>query len=337
MKQILIFEVNWLGDILFTTPAIRAIRQKFKNARITVIVVPRCYDMLSDNPNIDEFIIFDEENEHKDFFGKLKFVLQLRRAEYDAFITFHSSMTRVLLAFLAGIKRRIGYYTKKRAWLLTDAVAQPKKELHRVDYFLGIAKYLGCSVKDRNYEFVINQDSIDRADYLLNSAGISAEESFFVINPGGNWLPKRWTKGKYADLCKELEKRYNKKIIITGADKDEILADDIIMLSGVDAVNLCGKTDIKQLAAVMRRAALVIANDSGPMHIAISQKTPTVALFGPTSSDVTGPTGDSKYTVISKWTECNIPCYDNTCKDYRCMDAISVKDVIAAIEKIVSI
>ncbi|MFH1645825.1 MAG: lipopolysaccharide heptosyltransferase II [Candidatus Omnitrophota bacterium] len=336
MKRILIFEVNWLGDILFTTPAIRAIRQKFKDAHIAVVVVPRCYDMLSDNPNIDELIVFDEEKEHKGFFGKLKFISQLKSGKYDTFITFHRSMTRVLLAFLAGIKRRVGYYTSKRAWLLTDALPQPEKEPHRVDYFLGITKHLGCSVEDRNYEFVVNQDSVDKSNNLLRSLGISNQEDFIVINPGGNWLPKRWAKGKYADLCKRLNEKYNKKIVVTGADKDEILADDIIRLSEVNAINLCGKTDIKELAAVMRRAEIVIANDSGPMHIAVSQKTPTVALFGPTSADITGPTGDSKYTVISKWYECNIPCYNHECKDYRCMDAISVDDVLVAVDNLLS-
>jgi ADP-heptose:LPS heptosyltransferase len=167
----------------------------------------------------------------------------------------------------------------------------------------------------------------------LKDAGISAEEEFFVINPGGNWLPKRWPKQRYAQLCRHLSIIYNKKIVITGAEKDIELAEEIIAQSGNFVISICGKTNLKELGAVMARASVVISNDSGPMHIAVSQRTPTIAIFGPTYPAITGPYGSSDYIVLHKWHDCKIPCYA-TCDNYRCMEAVTVDDVLGAIEQL---
>ncbi|MFH1867923.1 MAG: lipopolysaccharide heptosyltransferase II [Candidatus Omnitrophota bacterium] len=335
MKRILIIEVNWVGDVLFTTPAIRAIRENNPNAFIGCLTVPRCVDMLKDNPCIDEIIVYDEEGHHNGIFGKISLVSELKKKRFDTVISFHRSMSRMLIAALAGIPRRIGYSTKKRFWLLTDSVSPPSKEPHRVEYFVNIVKTIGMNTKTRDYEFYIPENAFKEADEILKEAGIEVGEKFFVINPGGNWLPKRWPKELYGELCKGLKSEHGMKIVITGAEKDIPLAEDIISMSSNSAVSICGKTTLKELAAVMKRASVVISNDSGPMHISVSQRTPTVAIFGPTSPSITGPYGSSDYIILHKWHDCRIPCYAE-CSDYRCMEAISVDDVVEAVKKMLS-
>lgn len=334
MKRILIIEVNWVGDILFTTPAIRAIRERYPKSFMATLVVPRCIEMLKDNPNIDEIIVFDEKGAHRGVFGKVSLILEIRRMGFDTVISFHRSMSRMLLAFLAGIPRRIGYYTRKRSWLLTDAVASLKAQPHRVEYFLDITRAVGIYTKNKNYEFFVPKESFTEADETLRQNGIDKDEEYFLINPGGNWLPKRWPKERYAQLCESLKRLYKKKIVITGAEKDILLADDIIRMSNNSAISICGKTTLKELAAIIRRAVLIISNDSGPMHIAVSQRAPTIALFGPTHPAITGPYGDGDYIVLHKWKGCEVPCYDLTCSDYRCMEAISVEDVLDAVKRL---
>jgi len=334
MKKILIIEPNWLGDILFTTPAIRAIRAHNPDAFSACMVHPRCVEMLEDNPNIDKLILFDERSSHRGILEKILFILSLRKFKFDIVISFHRSMSRVLIAYLSGIPRRAGYYTRKRAWLLTDSVEPPITPSHKVEYFLDIARALGIDSDNKDYQFNIPESSIKSANTILEQAGIGAYDEFFVVNPGGNWNAKRWPVRRYAKLCEELNAIYGKRILLSGASKDKELSEEIIRLTGGPVTNICGKTTLKELAVIMRRAKAVMANDSGPMHIAISQKAPTIALFGPTSQLVTGPYGDGKYIVLQKWTDCIIPCYAS-CEDYRCMKAIAVDDVVEALGKII--
>jgi len=335
-KRILIIEVNWLGDILFTTPAIRAIRENNPDAFIGCLCVPRCVEMLESNPDIDEVIIFDERSTHKSIFSKIKTIKELKAKRFDMVISFHGSMSRMLLAACSGIPRRIGYKSKQRcSWLLTDKVEPPKGQPHRVEYFLDITRSVSMDTSNKDYTFCVPQESVESAMDILKRAGIENGEEFFVINPGGNWLPKRWPAKLYAELSKVLGEKYKRKILITGAAKDKPLADEIIRISGDSTVGICGDTTLKELAAIMKRASVVIANDSGPMHIAVSQKAPTVALFGPTSPKITGPYGGSKYFVINKWYDCDIPCY-RICDDYKCMETITVEDVMSAAGKILS-
>jgi lipopolysaccharide heptosyltransferase II len=335
MERILIIEVNWLGDILFTTPAIRAVRENNPKAFIACLAVPRCIEMLEGNPDINEIIVLDEKGRHRGIFGKISLISELRKKRFDTVISFHRSMSRMLIAFLAGIPRRIGYYTRKRSWLLTAAVSLPEQALHRVEYFLNITREAGMDTKNRDYGFYIPEEASVKADDILSKAGVGKEEDFFIINPGGNWPPKRWPKERYALLCRKLKERYGNKVIITGAEKDMPLADDIIKISENSALSICGKTSLKELAAIMKRSRAVVSNDSGPMHIAVSQKVPTVALFGPTSPKITGPYGDSDYIVLHKWFDCQLPCYA-ACQDYKCMEAIAVDDVLDAVGKIKS-
>ena len=132
MERILIIEVNWLGDILFTTPAIRAVRESNPGSYIACLAVERCAELLGQNPNIDEVIVLDEKGRHRSVAGKLRLINELRAKQFDTAISLHRSMSRMLIAALAGIPRRIGYSTLKRGWLLTDAVKMPREEPHRV-------------------------------------------------------------------------------------------------------------------------------------------------------------------------------------------------------------
>ena len=124
-------------------------------------------------------------------------------------------------------------------------------------------------------------------------------------------------------------------VVLTGAEKDIVLAEKITGLMRHKPVVLCGKTDLKTLGAIFKKAMCVISNDSGPMHIAVAVRTNVIAIFGPTSPELTGPYGDGKYVVLRKDTGCKVPCYDLKCKDNRCMKAVTVEDVLGALDGII--
>jgi len=334
--KVLIIEPNWLGDVLFTTPAIRAVREKYKDVYISVIVHARCLPILEDNPNINEIIVLKNVRGLKGFFAKIKLIPRLKSKSFDIAFLFHRSMTRALMCVLAGIPERIGYHTRKRFFLLTRRIIPQWPEAHRVEYFLDVTRAADIDTDNRDYEFFIKSEVEKQIVSILNDSGISEGEPYFSINPGGNWPPKRWPKENFAKLADELADMYNTKVIITGAEKDVALGEDIKNLCNSKPINLCGKTTLKELAAISRRAKAVISNDTGPMHISVSQKTPTVALFGPTHPDITGPYGSSQYVVVKKDIGCPVPCYDKTCNDYRCMKAITVDDVMEAVASVIT-
>ncbi|GAF75915.1 unnamed protein product, partial [marine sediment metagenome] len=170
-------------------------------------------------------------------------------------------------------------------------------------------------------------------DRILEAAGVDYNGRIVVLNPGGNWDPKKWPADKFAKLADRLVKKYGVITLITGAKKDNALTDEICRGMKNKAISICGKTKIRELASIFKRAKLVISGDSGPMHIAVGVGASVVALFGPTSADITGPYGKGNYTVIKKDIDCDIPCYDFTCNDNKCMKAISVEDVLDVIEK----
>ena len=320
--------------MLFSTPLIRALRKKFKDAYIAVICNPSCRDALTGNPNIDEIIIFDDRKKQKSISGKIDFTFSLRKKGFDTVFLLHRSLFRALIASFAGIGKRIGHFYSKRNFILTDIVRVSAKDMHKIEYFLKLAEYAGCDIKNKNMDFFFSKDDADYAENLLKENGIEFQEGYIVINPGGNWGPKTWPEHKYSELCDELIKKYGIKIVITGAEKDIKKALNIQDKSKNRFVILCGMTNLKQLGAVLKRSKFVISGDTGPMHIALAVGAEIIALFGPTSSRLTGPYGGGNHAVIQKGVGCEVPCYDENCRDNKCMDAITTEDVMKEVKRL---
>jgi len=333
-KRILIIEVNWLGDVLFSTPFIRAVRDDNPDGYIACLVHPRTKEILEGSTAINEIVFYDEEGLHKGILGKLRLIRSLRRSHFDTVYILHRSFTKALIGYLTGAKVRIGYPTKNREKLLTKAVEEPDPGVHSVEYFLNIAGKKANTIRDLHYEFFI-KDSDRRyiKDYLF-ARGISSEEKFIALCPGGNWDPKRWPKESFAALADMLARKYSAKIVITGGTKERGLAESIRSMMKCPAIVTCGGTNLKELGAIFERSSLVVANDTGSMHIAVAMGAKVIALFGPTSAGMTGPYGRGDYRVVKSAIECDIPCYDVTCKDNRCMKAISVEEVFGEAAKL---
>ncbi|MBI2870087.1 MAG: lipopolysaccharide heptosyltransferase II [Candidatus Omnitrophica bacterium] len=318
--KILIYNVNWRGDVLFSAPAIRAIKRFYPGSRITCLVTPRCRDILKSNPDVAHIISFDERR-NRSLSEIWAFIRSLKKQSFDMVFLFHRSFSRALMMRLAGIPQRIGYATKRRGFLLTRAVEPPKVPVHKVDYFLGLARACGADASDRFYRFYLESGDESRADELLRAEGIRPDRPLVVINPGGNWTPKRWPPGRYAELARLFVERTGYQVVITGAPKDQALGEEVKLGSAPGVISLCGKTSLGELGGVMRRAQLVVANDTGPMHIAVGVGAPTLALFGPTRPELTGPIGPHAHVLSSR----------------RGMDAIQVEEVFRRAQELLSV
>lgn len=336
--KILIVEVNWLGDVLFSTPAIKALRKKFPDSFTACLIAPRAVEILEGSPYINELIVNDEKGLHSGLLGKLRLAKELRKKKFDLAILFHRSSTRALIAYLAGIPRRVGYGTWKRHFLLTDCLPMPKRDsTHRVDYYLDIVKTLGCGSQDRLYEFFTTEEDLRFAQDFLSAEGIARSDFIVCLNPGGNWLPKRWPKENFAVLADKLISGYPVKVVFCGSQNDRELIADIVSRMSHQPIIAAGRTNLKQLAGIFKRADLVISGDSGPLHIAASAGADIIGLFGPTSIRVTGPLGRGKIVVIQKHLGCKIPCYDENCAGNKCMQEITVDEVFLEVKRLAGI
>ncbi|MDP8266123.1 MAG: lipopolysaccharide heptosyltransferase II [Candidatus Aceula meridiana] len=334
MKKILVVNVNWLGDVIFSAPIFRALHVKYPQSQISCMAVPRVAEVLKQIPFIDNVIIYEEKGCHQSTLGKLKIIGALRREKFDVAFLLHGSMTRALLIFLAGIPVRVGYATKKRGSLLTHIVKRVSSAVHRSDHYLQVIESFGVEVKQRKYELSCDKESEVFAEKFIAENGIKENDFLAILNIGGNWDLKRWPEENFAHLADRLQKELKAKVAISGAPKDVDSANQIVALTQATPIVFAGKTTLSQLFAVLKRASIVISADSGPLHAASSVGTETIALFGPTHPKVTGPRGIKEGIIIRQEVGCNDkPCYHLDCKDNICMKAISVDDVIERIKE----
>jgi len=335
-KRILIFNVNWLGDVLFSTATIRNVRRNFPESYIACVIPSRCYPVLKGNPYLDEVIIFDEKDRHRGLLAKLNFISMLKNRRFDTVFLLHRSFSRALICRLAGIEQRIGYNTKKRSFLLTEKINMPKQDsLHRIDFYLNVIEKAGLRVEDRYLDFIFTAEEAKYVDDFLAKNMAGKDDFIAALNPGGNWLPKRWPAEYWAQLADKLINEIKAKVIITGSISDLPLAKQIKAKMQEKPLFACGVFNIKHLGALARRVDLFITADTGPMHIANAVGArKIIAIFGPTAREITGPYPDSNVVILQKDSGCPVPCYRVNCQDNRCMKAVTPEDVLAQVSKI---
>jgi len=333
-ERILVFEVNWLGDVLFSTPAIRAIRKKHPGAYVAALVVPRCREVLFGNNYLDEVMVFDEKGKHRGLKGKIRLIRDLRARHFTISYLFKSSLSRTLYIFLSGIKKRIGYGKRRGDFFLTERVMLPETQLHRSDAYYYLVAKDKIPEGERRYDFFVSNEDKAFIESMLKKHHLSEGRQFVALHVGGNWDLKRWPQAHFAKLIDTIKTSYGADVVITGSFLDHPLAKEIAGLTQTKPFVACGMTTLKQLGALFQRSDLVISADSGPLHIAMAMQANTVALFGPTLPEITGPIGAGNFSVLrNKEIPCAVPCYNLECKDNICMSSLTVEQVIEEVEK----
>jgi len=286
-------------------------------------------------PSIDEIIEYDEKGKHRNIWAKWQLARQLKEKNFDHAFLLRPSRSRAMVLAWAKIPHRIGYSKEAVDRYLTQTVSEPDAMTHRSDYYLKVIEEAGIPVTKRLVSLEITPQVTKEAQQILASKGLSVDEEFLVLNPGGNWLLKRWPASRYRALAQALISD-GKRLVLTGAPSDTDLLQEICQ--GLDkraVIDLSGATNIKQLLAVLKMAKAVISGDSGPLHLAASVGTDTIALFGPTRPDVTAPRGKGKVRILQKDIGCNIsPCYFLDCPNNQCMQMITVEEVLHAVKRI---
>lgn len=335
--RILIVGVNWLGDVLFLTPSLRALRKKFPQAVITCAVPLRAIPLLRNNPHLNEVMEWDDKIFLWTPFKFLRLFWRLRKRNFDAAIFFHRSKTKVWIAKLAGIPERVGYEARFRNGLLTRAFPMPAGRLHRLDIFLELIRQWGVPPDGRRLDFNARREAEAELSALLLKKGISSSDVYVVVHAGGNWELKRWPAGHFVRWIGLFLEKYPMKVVLCGTNPERALSEEIAShFTDGRVVSLCGQTSLDLLALLLKNSRLLVSNDSGPIHLAASQNVRILGLFGPTSVEETGPVSEAPLRILRKDVGCEIPCYFRSCRGRVCMEWLAPEEALAEAEELLS-
>ncbi len=335
-EKILIVRTDRLGDVILSTPVIKNLKLAFPKSSISFICRPYTKQALEGNPYLDDVIIYDKYGKHKSIWATIKFSFYLRKKKFDWVIILHPTNRAHILAFLAGIPRRVGW-DRKMGFLLSKKLLHTKQEgkKHEVDYSLDVLKSLSIPIKDRSTYFPLNQETQKRIANLLKAKGIDKQDRFVVIHPCASCLSKRWPIDYFLELIRLLKERINIKVIVVSSEAEKEFASKLAQKSKI--IDLRGKLDISELGALLKLAALFISNDSGPVHIAASVNTPVISIFGRADPGLSPkrwqPLGENAH-YFHKDAGCRV-CLAHDCKkDFQCLKDIKP---IELFEKIMDI
>jgi heptosyltransferase-2 len=344
-QRIVIRTTNWLGDAVMSLAAVRELRRNLPDASLTLIAQPRVAGFYRWIPEVDRMVVYDPGRNGSRWRNLFRLVGELRRQRADVYLCLQNAFEAALIGRLAGIPNRIGFATDGRSLLLTRPVAilPELNRHHQVYYYLSLLRGAGLSAVDylRQPEFRpdiqlrLTPEMDEVAGDCLRREGISAGASLVGIHAGAFYgSAKRWFPERFAELLVALRREFPLRFLLLGASSERPLADDIQQAAGAGGIhNLCGRTSLEELVAVIGRCRLFISNDSGPMHVAAAFQIPQVALFGSTDPVATGPFSPRAIT-LKKPVECS-PCFLRECPlDLRCFKSIGVEDVLARVREL---
>lgn len=337
--RILVRGANWVGDAVMSIPALRALRDLFPDALISLHTRTWAEGLFQDTGLIDELVTYDRHRwVIRDVLDNSRF---LRNDGYDLALLFPNSFESALTAFLTRIPRRIGYNKDLRGLLLTDPIPVPewKGRRHEVYYYLNLVheverRLLGSrdpeQLAEPDISITVSDDRrIAAREYLL-SHGVPTTGQVVALGIGSqNSRAKRWPAERYAGLADRLAAEAGAAVILVGTKEDSDAAARVMKDAALPVVDLTGKTTLSEAVAILAVADLLVANDMGLAHVAAAVGTPTIVIFGPTKHETTRPFS-SNVLIVRKDVECS-PCMLRDCPiDHRCMTRISVEEIFEA-------
>ncbi|MEO7675016.1 MAG: lipopolysaccharide heptosyltransferase II [Pyrinomonadaceae bacterium] len=335
ITSIVVRGTNWIGDAIMTIPALRELSRIFPEAEIVLHTRQWAEGLFRDANFLDRIITFEKKRwKFEDISGQAH---TLRGENFDLAILLPNSFESALTARLAGIARSIGYNKDLRGLLLTDPIPVPewRNKRHEVFYFLNLIaevekRYLGTETvlgSDPDSALQISEERKAEARLALKTSGVDMTKKIVALGVGStNSRAKRWGADSYARLNDRFLNELDANVILIGSADEIGVAAEVHGLSGSPPVNMTGKTDLAEAAAILSVIDLLVSNDMGLAHVAPAVGTRTAVIFGPTNPVTTRPFSENA-VVIRHNVECS-PCMLRDCPiDHRCMTRVSVEEV----------
>lgn len=332
-SRILVTRADRIGDLVLSTPVFSELRKQFPKAWIAALTFKENRQILEGNPFLDEIILYDKQDTGKSFWRNWKFSRGLSKKKFDVVIHLHATNRMHFVSWLAGIPVRIGW-NRRLGWALTHAFPDIKKEgrKHEAEYNFELLAPLGVKCPDSpGLYFPVPLPAEAAVRGLFKNLKISSDKPLVILSPGASCASKRWPAERFAQTAEALAARYPIQFAAIGTHADRSLIQRLKAQTPTPILDLSGQLDLSMLAAFLKQAALLISNDSGPVHMAAAVGTPVISIFGRRQPGLS-PTrwrplgGDSRF--IWKDVGCD-PCLAHECQiHFLCLDAISVEDVL---------
>ena len=324
--KIVIRAPNWLGDAVMALPAMEAVRRALPEAFVAVAALRSVSPIFEEQTGArpDSVVTISDRRTE---------IRQLRGGGFDRILLLPNSFRTAWTARRAGIPERWGFAGNMRTPLLTKRVPLPRTVIHQSTYYLELVRGVGIAAEERSPTIEITPRTAARAAKLLEAAGVAATASPIVgFAPGAAYgHAKRWPPSRVMDVIVRLTRERGATCVLLGAPSDRDAGREIesSLPSDVRAINLIGRTDLREFAGVLARCRAFVSNDSGGMHLAAALGVPVTAIFGPTDERVTAPLGE--HDVLIHQVFCR-PCMLRDCPiDHRCMKGISAASVVDAV------
>jgi heptosyltransferase-2 len=335
-----IFWPNWIGDAIMATPAVRAMRVRFPEARIVGILKPYTAGIIEGNPWLDEALLLNKVGPADQRWPAV--VSRLRQERLDVAVLFPNSFRTALVAWLGGARKRLGFSRYGRGILLTDRLRPARRRLGRVLpspvilEYNRIAMSLGCSDPGTALELFTTWTDEAKAIQVWEEARLYTHPLVACLNPGAAFGPaKCWPVESFAALARDLVDRRGAGILVLCGPNEKETARRILALAGRPSITSLADypPSLGLTKACIRRADILITTDSGPRHIAAAFDRPVVTLFGPTHIEWT-ETFHPKAIHLQKKVPCG-PCQRRSCPlDHRCMTQLTPGEVAAAVDEL---
>lgn len=317
-RRILVIKPSALGDVVHALPIAGLLKRRWPEAHLAWLISRPFAPLLQTNPHVNELIHFDRERgrgfwRHKGNAQQLS--RRLREARFDLVIDLQGLLRSGWLSWQTRAPVRAGFMQAREGaqMFYSHRVASPLGDRHAVERYLDVAEALGLGREPVEFELRATPDDETAVEWMLGPAGA---DRYAVLLPGTNWPTKRWPAQYFGELAARLDNELDLRPVIAGGP-DAANAAVVIRGWHDDVVDLVGKTNVRELAVLLRGAALVVSNDSGPMHLAAALGVPLVATFGPTSPLRTGPYQRSE-AVVRLDLVCE-PCFSRRCLHQSCL------------------
>jgi heptosyltransferase-2 len=336
-QTILVSCPNWVGDVVMATPTFECIRQNFPEARLIGLILRYARGVVEDGPRFDDLIEIND----KTIGGLFKLLSHLRRLQPDLALILQSSFRSALIARLGGARRIYGYRRNGRTALLTGGPA-PRRNNHRitprpgVEYYMEICRWLKIDTPAQLKPRLFCSDAtLDQGGRLLESHGITPDDMVIGMNPGARFgSSKCWPPEYFAELAEMIAKKWDCKIMLFIGPGEQDLGRQIVNLSRTNIINTGpDNVNLELLKPLIKRCQMLITNDTGPRHYAVSFDIPVVVIMGPTDPRYTNANLE-KTIVLRRDIDC-APCHRKECAlHHECMADILPQEVMGAIEQL---
>ncbi len=326
IKKILCIKPRGIGDIILSTIILENLHQHFQDVKIDYLTETFAKDSLINHPLVNEVLTMGKTE------FPLKVALRLRKKKYDMVIDLWSNPRSAQITFLSGAIYRVGFAYRGRKYAYNILATSGRGDSHSAEHNLEVLKPIDVPVISKKVTYHLSPaDKEFGRTFFTNT--IETNESVVGIIPAGGWASKRCDAEKWIEICKALDKKYKCKFLILWGPGDEVDTEKIISALGSQAIK-APETPLNKMASLINECEIVLANDSGPMHISAALGKSTLGIFGPTNPKNHGPYSENSDYVIKNDLFCII-CNKLECPyNHECMKELDVNKVLQKLEMI---